>query len=86
MVLDVRTAREFASGHLAGALNLDVNASDFEEKAAALDKSKIYLVHCAAGVRSAKACRTLDRLGFSNVYNLPEGFRAWARAGKPIEK
>jgi phage shock protein E len=86
VVLDVRTAREFAAGHLAGALNLDVTASDFDQRAAALDKNKVYLVHCASGVRSAKACDTLGRLGFSKVYNLPAGFRAWARAGKPVEK
>jgi protein disulfide-isomerase len=62
VILDVRTAKEFESGHLPGALNLDVTAADFREKAAALDKSKTYLVHCAAGVRSAKACETLDHI------------------------
>jgi rhodanese-related sulfurtransferase len=86
IILDVRTAREFESGHLSGALNLDVTAPDFAEKAAALDKSKTYLVHCAAGGRSVKACETLGRLGFSQLYNLPGGFRAWAKAGKPVEK
>src|SRR5262245_49956905 len=49
-VLDVRTAREFATGHLPGAINIDINAPDFEQKVAALDKSKSYLVHCAAGI------------------------------------
>jgi phage shock protein E len=86
VVLDVRTAQEFKSGHLPGALNLDVTAADFEEKAAALDKTKTYLVHCASGVRSVRACETLDHLGFPTLYNLPGGFRAWARAGRPVEK
>jgi len=86
IILDVRTAREFESGHLSGALNLDVTAAGFAEKAVALDKSKTYLVHCAAGGRSVKACETLGRLGFSQLYNLPGGFRAWAKAGMPVEK
>lgn len=86
VVLDVRTAREFEAGHIPGAQNLDVTAAGFEQKAAGLDKDKIYLVHCASGVRSLKACEILGRLGFSKMYNLPGGFRAWAREGKPVEK
>jgi len=86
VVLDVRTATEFEAGHLPGALNLDVNASDFKQKAAVLDKNQTYLVHCASGVRSVKACEELGRLGFPDLYNLPGGFRAWAKAGKPVEK
>jgi phage shock protein E len=86
VILDVRTAKEFKAGHLPGAMNLDVNAPDFQEKAALLDKSKTYLVHCATGVRSAKACEKLGRLDFPKLYNLPGGFKAWAKAGKPVEK
>ena len=86
VILDVRTATEFKAGHLAGAVNLDVNAPDFDAKAALLDKSKTYLVHCASGVRSVKACENLRRLDFPKLYNLPGGFRAWAQAGKPVEK
>ena len=86
VILDVRTAREFAGGHIPGAVNLDVTAADFNAKAGALDKSKTYLVHCASGVRSLRACEKLDRLQFASVYNLSGGFRAWEKAGKPVEK
>ena len=86
VILDVRTAAEFSNGHIAGALNLDVNAPDFQEKAAALDKNKTYLVHCASGVRSVKACKKLASLDFPKLYNLTGGFKAWANAGKPVEK
>jgi phage shock protein E len=85
-VLDVRTPKEFASGHMAGAINIDVNAADFEQKVSALDKGKTYLVHCAAGVRSARACGQMSRLHFRNLYNLEGGFKAWEKAGKPVEK
>jgi rhodanese-related sulfurtransferase/thioredoxin-related protein len=86
VILDVRTPEEFKAGHLSGAVNLNVSAPDFQEKAASLDKSKTYLVHCATGVRSAEACEKLSRLDFPKLYNLPGGFKAWAKAGKPVEK
>src|ERR1051325_1739822 len=57
VVLDVRREDEFKAGHIPGAINIDVNSPDFEKKVAALDKSKTYLVHCAAGRRSATACK-----------------------------
>jgi phage shock protein E len=86
VVLDVRTPREFASGHIAGATNINWNAPDFAKKAAALDKSKTYLVHCAVGGRSAKASDRMAALQFTNVYNLEGGMKAWEKAGKPVEK
>jgi phage shock protein E len=86
VILDVRTGTEFQAGHIAGALNLDVTAPDFEAKAAALDKSKTYLVHCASGVRSERACKKMTQLDFPRLYNLPGGFKAWVAAGEPVEK
>ena len=86
VILDERTAKEFEGGHLLGAINLDITASDFDAKAATLDKGKVYLLHCASGVRSARACEKLITLGFPKLYNLPGGFRAWVNAGKPVEK
>ena len=67
-------------------MNLDVNASDFEARAAKLSRGNIYLVHCASGGRSARACDKLKHMDFPNLYNLPAGFKAWAKAGKPVEK
>src|SRR2546423_1148282 len=64
VVLDVRTEKEFAAGHIPGAVNIDVNAPDFEDKVKKLDKDKTYLVHCAAGVRSRKACEKMGKLNF----------------------
>jgi rhodanese-related sulfurtransferase len=86
VVLDVRTQKEYESGHIPGAINLDWQSPDFQEKAARLDKSKRYLVHCAAGVRSAQACNALDKIALTNVVNLDPGLRGWEKAGKPIER
>ena len=86
VVLDVRTKKEFDNGHIPGAMNLDVNAPDFDQKVTGLRKDKVYLVHCAAGVRSAKACDKMSKLGFLHLVDLAPGFRGWEKAGKPVEK
>ncbi len=86
VVIDVRTPEEFKTGHIAGARNIDFNGNDFEKQIAALDKSKTYVVHCAAGGRSAQACKIIEQVKLPSVYHMNEGFKAWEKAGKPVEK
>ncbi len=86
LVLDIRTPKEFAGGHIAGATNLDFYAADFESRLGQLDKSKTYLVHCAVGGRSTKSLAQFKKLGFQSVVHLDGGFKAWQKAGKPVEK
>lgn len=86
VLLDVRSVAEFEKGRIPRAINIDVNSSQFAEKAAALDKSKTYLVNCAVGMRSAKACKKMEAMGFKELYDLGPGFDGWKKAGKPIEK
>lgn len=86
VILDVRTPEEYAAGHLAGSVLIDVRNADFAKKIAALDKSKTYLVHCRSGVRSVTACNALGELGIPNLYNMVGGITAWQAAGKPVEK
>ena len=86
VILDVRSKREYALGHVPGAVNIDCNEKDFTEKLAALDKAHTYLVNCGAGARSARACEKMVKLNFTNVYNLQGGYKTWEEAGKPVEK
>jgi rhodanese-related sulfurtransferase len=51
-----------------------------------LGTNKVFLVHCAAGVRSRRACGRLDTAGFKELYDLAPGFNGWEKAGKPVEK
>ena len=81
VVLDVRSKKEFDAGHVPGATNIDVNAADFEDRIAKLDKNKTYLVHCAAGRRSVKAANKMSELKFKNLVNLEGGYTAWEKAG-----
>jgi phage shock protein E len=86
VVLDVRTPREFESGHIKGATNINFNDKDFAKKIGALDKNKTYIIHCAAGGRSGKACEQIKTLDFKNMLHMNEGFNKWKEAGKPVEK
>lgn len=86
IVLDVRSKKEFASGHVPGATNIDVNAPEFEQRVAKLDRKKTYLVHCAAGVRSVKAANKMAELNFTNLINFGGGYRAWEKAGNKGQK
>ena len=67
VVLDVRTKREFDSGHIKGAINIpvDVLSSNLDK----LRKDKPIITCCASGMRSASARGILKSNGFAEVYN-----------------
>ena len=84
VVLDVRTASEFAEGHLERAINVDYYQSDFVEKAkATLPLDKTIAVYCRSGRRSAGAAGKLGDDGYKLV-NLKGGIIAWKEANMPI--
>lgn len=73
VVIDVRTAEEYASGHLSRAINIPVQ--DLPDRIAEIetlvagDRTRPIVVYCAAGARAAKAKAQLDAVGFSSVVN-----------------
>ena len=86
VVLDVRTASEFAEGHLERAINIDYHQSDFVEKAkATLPLDKKIAVYCRSGRRSAGAAARLGEEGYKLV-NLKGGIIAWKEADMPVIK
>ena len=84
-VVDVRTAREYAGGHVAGALHADLLAGDLERRVAELDRAEPVYLYCASGHRSGRAAAVLEGLGFERVVNAG-GIGALAQAGVPIER
>ena len=97
VVLDVRTASEFAEGHLERAINIDYHQSDFVEKVKAtlpLDKGGVrdvdctvegtkIAIYCRSGRRSAGAADILSEEGYKLV-NLKGGIIAWKEADMPV--
>lgn len=83
-LLDVRSADEYAQGHIANAENIDVQQPDFIEKAQAkLDHANPVYVYCRSGKRSMLAAQKLVKAGFK-VVNLRDGIVGWEDAGKPV--
>jgi L-ascorbate metabolism protein UlaG (beta-lactamase superfamily)/rhodanese-related sulfurtransferase len=84
VVLDVRTADEFAEGHIEGAINIDQGKDDFMQKAkSALTTDKTIAVYCRSGRRSANAAGRLAAEGYKCV-NLKGGITAWQDAKMPV--
>ena len=75
-LLDVRTAKEYSEGHIPGAINIDVNSPDFEEKIKTLDKKENVAIYCRSGRRSKVAANKLTSAGFK-VIELNTGFLSW---------
>tara|TARA_Y100000385_G_scaffold60347_1_gene58742 strand:- start:25 stop:456 length:432 start_codon:yes stop_codon:yes gene_type:complete len=85
LLLDVRTDREFAMGHIRGAAQIDFYRDDFREELAKLNANTPVYVYCRSGNRSGQAAKMMKSMGFKTVYNLEGGIGAWARK-QPIEK
>jgi rhodanese-related sulfurtransferase len=88
VIIDVRTREEFAEGHIENAISIDFLSLTFQDELGKLDKNKTYLVYfsCACGGINRKTLRTMVELGFTEVYNITEGFDAWEADGLPTTK
>lgn len=84
ILLDVRTPSEFAAGHIAGAVNLDVESAEFPQLVATLDPAKNYAVYCRSGNRSKVAMAAMNQAGFTHLFDLAGGIGAWQSAGGPV--
>ncbi|MFA9216596.1 MAG: rhodanese-like domain-containing protein [Sphingomonadaceae bacterium] len=86
VIVDVRDAAEFATGHLPNAKNIPL--ADFDKRIGELDKlkNKSVVVVCQSGARAASAAAKLGKAGFSDVVNLDGGVAAWKTAGLPLAK
>ena len=82
--LDVRSIDEYASGHIAKAINIDVMKDDFTTKATSLlPKDKTIALYCRSGRRSKKAAGILVENGYK-VIELNSGISGWINAQKEI--
>lgn len=86
VVLDVRTADEFAEGHIERAVNIDYKKDDFMDRAkATLPTGKTIAIYCRSGRRSGNAASMLAPEGYVLV-NLKGGIIDWQNAGMPVVK
>ena len=86
VIIDVRTPEEFNAGHVENAININVEASDFQSKISGLDKNITYFVYCKSGRRSTLATDQMADSGFTSLLNLKGGFSDLANSGISLSK
>ena len=67
IIIDVRTEEEYESGHIEKAINIPY--TEIESKVN-YDKNQAIAVYCRTGVRSSEAAKTLEKMGYTKIYNL----------------
>ena len=76
IILDVRTPREFAQGHIPNAVNVAVETIGSEPPAELPDKNQLIMVYCRSGNRSKTASDALAKMGYTNVVEFG-GINTW---------
>lgn len=84
-LIDVRSAKEYAAGHLSSSKNIVYQGEDWDNQVAALDKDQPVYVYCAKGGRSAKCAAILQEAGFTKIFDLDGGITKWINEGKTLE-
>jgi sulfur-carrier protein adenylyltransferase/sulfurtransferase len=85
-LLDVREKNEWDEGYIPGATHLPRGFLESRVEEAVPDKETPLVVYCAGGVRSAFAAKTLQEMGYTNVFSLSGGYGGWKNAGLPTVK
>ncbi|HKY29328.1 MAG TPA: rhodanese-like domain-containing protein [Pyrinomonadaceae bacterium] len=84
-LIDVREDNEWQAGHAAGAEHLGKGIIERDIETKVPDKSSELILYCGGGYRSALAADVLQQMGYTNVYSMAGGWKAWKEAGAPIE-
>jgi rhodanese-related sulfurtransferase len=86
VIVDVREDDEWNEEHIAGALHIPLN--QLTERVSELQQHKdaTIITQCRSGGRSAKALELLKTAGFSNVYSMDGGIKAWSQQGLATTK
>ncbi len=85
LFLDCRTKKEFKMGHIPGAINIPRGLLEFKVSEKIPDKNAQITMYCKTGGRGCLATCTLCRMGYKNTKNLDGGWKAWEKAGYPVE-
>lgn len=83
-ILDVRTNKEYISGHIERSIMIDFNSETFANNLQGLDKNKTYLIYCRSGNRSGKALLLMKEMGFMRVYEIKGGMNDWVNNKFPV--
>jgi rhodanese-related sulfurtransferase len=84
-LVDVREDNEWQAGRARGAVHLGRGIIERDIIGKFPDKNTELILYCGGGYRSALACDNLQKMGYTNVFSMAGGWRAWQEAGAPVE-
>ena len=84
-LIDVREDNEFAAAHAKGATHLGKGIIERDIETVVPDKDTELILYCGGGYRSALASDSIQKMGYTNVWSMAGGWRAWQEAGGEIE-
>jgi len=84
-LIDVREDNEWDAAHAAGALHLGKGIIERDIETTVRDKSTELILYCGGGYRSALVADVLQTMGYTNVFSMAGGWKAWRESGAPIE-
>jgi rhodanese-related sulfurtransferase len=84
-LIDVREDTEWQAAHAAGAEHLGKGIIERDIEASAPDKATELILYCGGGYRSALAADVLQQMGYTNVFSMAGGWKAWQESGGEIE-
>jgi rhodanese-related sulfurtransferase len=85
VLIDVREDKEWETGHASGAEHLGKGIIERDIETKVPDKSAELILYCGGGYRSALAADALQDMGYSNVWSMAGGWKAWQESGAPVE-
>jgi rhodanese-related sulfurtransferase len=86
VILDCRTEKEFKRGHLPNAMHIPRGLLEFQADKKIPNKNSYIICYCKTGGRSCLSTRTLTQMGYTNIKSMAGGWKAWLKAGYPIEE
>ena len=83
-LIDVREDNEWEAAHAAGAIHLGKGIIERDIETTVPDKHAELILYCGGGYRSALAADVLQQMGYTNVFSMAGGWKAWKEAGAEI--
>ena len=85
LLIDTREDNEWLAGRAAGSIHLGKGIIERDIEAQVPDKATELILYCGGGFRSALAADVLQQMGYTNVFSMAGGWKAWKDSGAPIE-
>jgi rhodanese-related sulfurtransferase len=82
-LIDVREDNEWQAGHAKGADHLGKGIIERDIEKEVPDKSTEVVLYCGGGYRSALVADVLRSMGYTNVFSMAGGWKAWKESGAP---